>query len=309
MNTRIAVLLALAVALPAAPMALAQTVNPRATAPAQTSDEEALALAALEGLMSAPPERALPILKRVIFGGHSTKVKERALFVLSQIDAPESQQILIEIVKQPDHPLRREAIRNIGIGGHAASIAVLRDVYASGDEKTQKWVLEAWLIADRRADVYQAARDAKTEREADRAIQTLAAMGAREELRKLATERTTTKSLMEAYAVSGDLESLTRIANTAPDVETRAQAVQRMGIVGSPAAKKALRDAYLGASDPKVKSAALQGLLVAGDQKIVLELYRAAKTPEEKRQLMRTMSVMGGDMAIDAIDEALGGKK
>lgn len=50
-------------------------------------------------------------------------------------------------------------------------------------------------------------------------------------------------------------------------------------------------------------------MLISGDQQGVLALYRAAKTTEEKRTLLRTLSIMGGDAALQAIDAALEGKK
>src|SRR4051812_20831059 len=60
-----------------------------------TEDEE-LSIAALEGLMAHPPDRALPILKKVLAGSQSTVVKRRALFVLSQINSPEARDILMQ---------------------------------------------------------------------------------------------------------------------------------------------------------------------------------------------------------------------
>src|SRR5690242_14031498 len=65
---------------------------------APTGDEE-LALAALEGLLAQPGERALPIIKKVLAGSHSTLVKQRALFVLSQIDNAEARQILAQTTR------------------------------------------------------------------------------------------------------------------------------------------------------------------------------------------------------------------
>ena len=316
MRTRFAPMLAVALWLPMVPAAYAEegpTVlaasESRKEARRAPTDDEALALAALEGLMSMPADKAMPILKRVLSSNQSTLVKERALFVVSQFDTPEAGQLVAEIAKQRDHPLRREAIRNIGIGGNAASLAALKDVYASGDDAIKKEVLNAWLVADRRADVYQVALSAKTEAEADRAIQVLAAMGARDELRKLGTERKSSKGLMEAYAVAGDVQSLKRIADTAPDAATRAEAIRRMGIVGTAEANKIMRDTYLAATDSKVKAAALEGLLIAGDQQLVLDLYKSAKTPEDKRAVLRTLTAMGGDAALGAIDQALGGNK
>ena len=310
MKTRSASILALALLLPLAPAAHSEDQVVRVAKDSRApSEDEALALAALEGLMSVSPERSMPILKRVLAGNRSDLVKGRALFVLSQVDTPEAQQILLDVARQAANPLRREAIRNIGIGGRAESLAALKDIYAAGDEGIRKYVLEAWLIANRKDEVYQVALAAKTDAEADRAITTLAAMGAREELRKLSTERKSSRKMLEAFAVAGDLQSLKRIAETAPEAATRAEAVRRMGIVSSKEAKELLRTTYQAATDAKVKAAALDGLLISGDQQVVLDLYRGAKTPEEKRLVLRTLSAMGGDAALGAIDEALGAKK
>ena len=62
--------------------------------PAQTDDED-FRMSALEALISAPPERALPIVEKVLAGNHSTDLKERALFLLSQMETPESQARLL----------------------------------------------------------------------------------------------------------------------------------------------------------------------------------------------------------------------
>ncbi len=273
------------------------------------TEEESLALAAMEGLMSQPPERALPLLKKVLAGSQTRLVKERALFVLGQINRPEAQDILLDFARMPDNPLRNEAIRTIGIGGNAKSLGALQDIYAAGDATTKKRVLEAWLIAGRKAEVYQAALSAKSESEAANAIRTLGTMGAAEELRKLGGQIKNSKSLLEAYAISGDLGSLRKIAESDSDASIRIEATRRIGIIGKEPARIALREIYASSTDPKQKDAALQGLLIANDQKGVLELYRAAKTNEEKRTLLRTLSVMGGDAALAAIDAALESKK
>lgn len=41
----------------------------------------------------------------------------------------------------------------------------------------------------------------------------------------------------------------------------------------------------------------------------LLALYRAAKTTDEKRELLRTLTMIDGDAALEAIDAALEGKK
>ena len=76
-------------------------------------------------------------------------------------------------------------------------------------------------------------------------------------------------------------------------------------MIGSDDARAALRDLYSRSTDAEFKEAALQGMLMAGDEQGVLTLYRAAKTSEEKRALLQMLSMMDGDAALQAIDAAL----
>jgi HEAT repeat protein len=273
------------------------------------TEEESLALAAIEGLMSMPPERALPLLKKVMAGQQTVLVKRRALFVLGQFDSDEAVAILLDTARNGAPSLKYDAIRNIGIHGNQKGLKALQDIYTAGDSRVKREVLSAWLIAGRKEEVYQVAATSKDEKDVAQAIRTLSAMGAREELRKLAEVQKSHRGLVQAYAVSGDLESLVRIANSNGDLATRVDAVRSIGIIGNDPARKALREIYLSSGDKSLRDAALQGMHVSGDQQGVLALYRAAKTSEEKRALLRTLSVMGGDAALDAIDAALEGKK
>lgn len=271
-------------------------------------ENEELAMAALEGLMAQPAERALPIIKKVLAGNQTTNVKRRALFVLSQLDSPEAQQILIQTTKSTDATMRAEAIRSIGIGGDPKSIEALQDIYKAGSAELKEEVLQAWMIAGRKDLVFQAALNAKSEEEANQAIRMLGVMGASEELRKLGDRPNAASGLVDAYAISGDLASLRKIAEGNGSSEARAEAVRKMGIIQSDASRTALRDIYARSTDEEVKEAALQGLMMSGDEQGLLALYRASKNPEEKRSLLRYLSMMDGDAALQAIDAALEGK-
>lgn len=274
------------------------------------TEQEELALAAMEGLMAQPPERAMPIIKKVLSGPQSTLIKKRALFVLSQIDTPEANEILLQTSRSTaDDALRREAIRSIGIGGNDKSLAGLLEVYKAGDDEVKGQVLEAWMIAGRKEEVYQAALNAKSEEESSKAIHMLSVMGAVDELRKLGDRPNASGKLVEAYAISGDLQSLRKIAESNADASVRAEAVQKIGIISNDAARAALHDIYTRSTEREIKDAALQGLLIADDEKGVLALYRAATTPEEKKVLLRTLTMMDGDAALEAIDAVLEGKQ
>lgn len=289
--------------------AIARNDAPRREGRRAVSDEELLALSAIEGLMMMPPERALPPLKKVLAGPQSLTVKERALFVLGQLDSLESNALMLEYAKSAQSPLRSQAIRNIGIGGNNKTVAALQEVYTAGDASVKKEVLQAWMIAGRKAEVYQVAANAKSEAEASEAIKMLAVMGAKEELRKLGETQKNNRSLIEAYSISGDLDSLKKIANGSGSVEVRVNAIRSIGIVGKDAGKTALREIYTANNDAALRDAALQGMLIAGDEQGVLVLYRNAKSPEEKRSLLKTLTIIGGDAAIEAINAALEGNK
>jgi len=283
-------------------LALLLATSAQAQSPAENDE---LALAALEGLMAQSSDRALPILKKVLAGPQSTLVKRRALFVLGQIEGPEAQAILLQMARTPNAELRTEAIRSIGIGGDPKSLEALKDIYNTGDAEAKRGVLQAWLIAGHKDAVYQVAANAKSEEEASEAIRLLGAMGATDELRKLGDRPNASSGLLDAYAISGDLESLRKIVDGKHDLAVRVDATRRIGIVDSDAARVALRDIYTRSTEPAVKDAALQGMLIAGDDKGVLSLYRVAKSTDEKRRLLRTLSMMDGDAALEAIDATL----
>jgi len=287
-------------------LAICCTANGEERAP--TANEE-LALAALEGLMAQPAERALPIIKRVLAGSQTSLVKQRALFVLSQIDSPEAQQILVQTSRSTDTALRGEAIRSIGIGGDPKALDALLEIYKTGSPEVRQEVLQAWLIAGRKDAVYQAALNAKSDEEASEAIRILGAMGATDELRKLGDRPNASSGLLDAYAISGDLQSLRKLAEGRGDRAIRIEAVRRIGIIQGDAARAALRDIYSRSTDEEIKDAALQGMLISGDEQGVLTLYRTAKSSEEKRALLRYLAMMDGDAALQAIDAALEDKK
>ena len=111
-----------------------------------------MALTAIEGLMSAPPERAMPILKKVLNGPQSPLVKKRALFVLGQLSHPDALTILVDFAKGPENPLKGEAIRAIGIGGNSKALAALSDVYAAADDIKVKKGEPMTFVFERKTD-------------------------------------------------------------------------------------------------------------------------------------------------------------
>ena len=269
------------------------------------SDDEELKIAAIEALISAPPSRALPLARKALKGDHSDEVKERALFVLSQIDNAEAIDLIFETAQLPNGELRLEAIRMIGIGGNDAALGNLQDLYAAGDEDVRDAVLDAYLIADDKEAVFRLAANAATEDEFEAAVDRLGAMNAREQLRRLRDKAGMSESLIEAYAISGDKETLSELARDNSDPERQMQAIEALGIVGGDDLNTVLVEIYRSATSDDIREAALEGMLISGHDDGVLELYRSSQDPAEKRELLEHLLMMGSDDVWSLVESAL----
>lgn len=274
---------------------------------AARDDTEELKIAALEALITAPAERALPLVNKVLAGDHSNEVKERALFILSQIEAPEAQSTLLRFAREENGTLRAEAIRMIGIGGDEETLASLGAIYQDGDREARDAVLEAYLIAGDKQAVFEVAANADNENDFEEAVNMLGAMGARNELRELRSRTGMSEALIDAYAVSGDLETLREAALDSSNVELQTQAIEALGIVGGEQVDTTLVEIYQGAASDEIREAALGGLLISGHDAGVLALYRASDNSAEKKELLEYLVMMGSDDVWNIIDSALDG--
>jgi len=273
----------------------------------EPNDADSLKIAALEALMSAPPERAMPLVSKVLAGNHSTEVKERALFILSQIDSNEAHATLLRFAREDTSELQIEAIRMIGIGGDKDALASLGDIYQAGNRDVRDAVLEAYLIADDSKAVFEIAANADNEEDFSEAVDMLGAMGARDELRELRSRAGMSETLIDAYAISGDYETLRELALDGGDPELQAKAIEALGIVGGDQVDSTLVEIYRSAETDEIRDAALDGMLISGHDGGVLELYQSATEASEKRQLLEYLVIMDSDAIYDVIDQALAG--
>ena len=290
---------------------LQQTRPTAAKVDADAMKDDELAGLAVEGLLNAPPERALPILKKVLQSQRSVEIKKRALFVLSQLGSDEAMDVVIDTTKNSSDPeMRDEAIRMLGISGEERAIERLREVYATSKDAHEKdRIIEAWLVADRKDLVLASARTENDENVRRKAIQTLGALDASDELKQLfdATQDPgSRRAIIESLGVAGNADALAAIAGNAKlGEDIRVAALHSLGVAGDRGGEQALVQIYAKADTPALRDATLQGLLITGDSDAVLDLYRNAKSADEKKSLLRTLMQMGDDTAIDAIEAEL----
>jgi hypothetical protein len=276
------------------------------------ADDEELKLYALDGLMQMEPAQAVPVLEKLLAGNSSARVKERALFVLSQSDSPRAREILLRTAKigQPI-ALRCEAVKTLGIAGEpddlAALAAIARDTAAPPE--VREALVEAYLIADRPDELAGIAKSDPDPRIRAKAIDALGANDARPVLRQLWTtekDPALRGKLLEAFGVAGDVDTLAKAARESSDPQIRRKAIEGLAISDKPEAGKTLRQLYgeFGSNEDKRK--VLEGLMIQNDAKVLIELFRAEKDPTMKKAILQQLSVMDDPDATREILNVLG---
>jgi HEAT repeat protein len=132
--------------------ALEAEVRRSAGQPASPDDQsnEDLKLMALNSLMDADPERAIPLVEGILKSGSAPSVKNRALFVLAQSRSPRAQQVLLESAKGGSNPdLQLRAIQYLGMSGTKDAQQQLESVYTSSNDARVKGAILQSLMMSR----------------------------------------------------------------------------------------------------------------------------------------------------------------
>jgi HEAT repeat protein len=276
--------------------------------PESISDED-LKPYAVDALMNTDPEKALPILEKLLQGNSSLKVKDRALFVLAQSGSPKAQQILLSIAKGSNQPeLQTKAIHWLAVNGGGNTHA-LRDIYlASADVKVKKQVLRSFIIDGDKEGLLSIIQQEKSPELRREGIRQLGPMGAASELRQIYKEHSdaeTKEAVLQAMGVAGDSQGLIEIAKTETDPDIRSRAIRNVGIFGGEAAIPALTSIYSSNADVETKKEIIRALFIHGAAKDMVALARKETNPELKKELVRNLALMGSPEANDYMIEIL----
>lgn len=269
-------------------------------------EDEELKLYALNGLLASDPDRALPVLQKFLQGNHSQRLKEQALFVLSQCDAPEAHSTLVAAARGTAHPeLQRKAIEYLGVAGGAHNVKALEEIYrGSGKPEVRRAVLDSFLVAEERGKLLAVAQDAKDPLQRE-AIHLLGALEAKAELRQIyaAGSREARLAALDAMGVAEDAEGLIDAARRETDPGLRAQAIQGLGVGGGAKGAEALRSMYAGSSDPSLRRAVIDALFVQDNAHALIDIFRAEKDREMRREIVEKLSQMDSEEAAGFLEK------
>jgi hypothetical protein len=273
----------------------------QAVSPENTGDED-LKLIALNGLLHSDSSRALPLLKDFLASNRSARLRQQALFVLSQSGSPEARALVADIARGRVHAdLQRKAIQNLGLFGGAENRQALSDIYAaSNDVAVKKAVLNAFMVSGEKGRVLAAARNEKSPELRRAAVQQLGVMGGQPELWELyraESDVEVKKAILQGMFIGGGADRLLELARTETQPELRREIVHNLGLLGSARTGEALLGIYREDTDPKIRHEVLNGLFIQGNADALIQIARAEKDPGLRKEAVSKLSLMGSNKA------------
>jgi tetratricopeptide (TPR) repeat protein len=281
-----------------------QSVSPEA------EGNEDLKLMAINSLLGTDPEQALPMLEKFLNGAQSLKLKERALFVLSQSGSPKAREIVSRIARGDRNPdLQMKAVRDLGLFGGKESRATLEEIYKSShDTEVKRAILQSFMIGGERERLLEVAKSEQSPELRAEAVKQLGVMGARSEVYQLYQNETSSevkKNILQAMFVGGDVEHTLGLARTEKDSELRRQAVRNLGLMGRDKTAEALASIYASDKDPEIKRAVIQAFFLQGNAKPLIQIARQEKDMSLKRDAVQKLSLMHSKESTDFMMELL----
>ena len=213
--------------------ALEVETRQRAGQPVSPADEtnEDLKLMAINGLMNADPDRAVPLLEGILKGSSPPRVKDRAMFVLTQSRAPRAQQVISDFAKGSTNPdLQIRAIRYLGMAG-SQNADQLTSIYSgTSDAEVKSAILRALLSEGASAkilDLVKAEKDPKLRVEAIRYFYSGGAqLGTLTALYASETDSEVKKEIVRGLLSRGDGKDLADLARKESDPAMKKTIVQ-----------------------------------------------------------------------------------
>lgn len=279
--------------------------QPDAGADSSIGEDDEIKLLALNSLIHVDWERARPILEKYLSDGSSPQMLERALFVVSQSDAPEARQMLIDAASDPTNPeLASQAVQYLGFFEDEESAAQLKAIYASNSSlEVKRSVLEAMMIADDTAGLAELARS-ETEPELRRtAVELLGVLDAVDELKDLYAQESSTEvkhSILEAFMIADDTQTLVAMAQGESDEELRGNAIELLGVLD---ATTELRELYRTESSSELRRRIADAFMIADDAEALIEIAKTDADPEVRRAAIEGLALVESPAAKQALSD------
>jgi HEAT repeat protein len=274
------------------------------------SGDDELKLLAIQGLQQVAPERAVPLLVKVINDVGSLRLKERALFVLAQSAAPEARTTIEKVATGGSNPeLQLKAVQYIAMSNQPGRMTVLNSLYtAASDLEVKRQVLRGFAMAGDRQRVLNAAQSEKSPELRTEAVRQLGFLGARVELWQMYQKEPAVEVkevILNSLAMSGATPRLAEIATSERNPGLRIKAVRALGMMGGDSGVETLLNIYGKENDVQVRRSVIEALSFHANGDVLVNLARKETNPELRRELVRRLSFSPSPAAVEYLTEIL----
>ena len=282
----------------------------RPVSPERESDEE-LKIYAINSLVHSDPDRALPLLEKILASSSSPRLKERALFVLAQTRVPRAIELLTKMAQGGVNPdLQRKAVSYLGDAAGKTALPVMAEIYTSSNDVTLKrTILNVYMRHKDKERLLAAATSESTPELRRDGIRYLGNIGAFDELVKLyalGTRRPKPKPTLSGRStVAAPPTSCSKIIRQERDPKLRVEAIRALGNHENAQTGELLVSIYSSESDPALRRAVIGALGNQDNGKALVELARKESDMQLKKAMIERLSHMRGKDANDYMMELL----
>ncbi len=271
---------------------------------------EELKLMAINALINTEPERALPLLEKILKSAAAPRLKDRALFVLTQSKSPQAQQLLLSVAKGGGNPdLQLRALNYMAVSGNKTVTADILGIYnASHNQAIKRQAINSLMVAKAADELSTIARTEQDPALRDEAIHMLAALHQGDKLMQLYMAGVSKQTVLEAMSAgfqAGDSSRLLEIIRAEKDPHLRATAIRTLGLIHSTQAGDALVALYANEQDPAVKRQIVEALWLQHNAKALVDTARKETNPEMKKEIVQKLTMMKSKEATDYMMELL----
>jgi len=256
-----------------------------------------LKLYALNGLQQADPEKAVPLLEKMLHSNDCPKLARQAFFILAESGSQTARDVIIKIARGESNPdLQGQAIQALGMYGGSYGREALGQIFAATDDvDTKKRILRALMMSGDKAQILIGAKTEKNPEVRAEAIRQLGMMGAREEIWQLYQNETSVevkKQILQAIWMSGDRERVGELAMKEKDRTLRLAAINDLGLMGRDS-DPILVKIYNSDPDPEIQKKVLNALFLAGDRERMGDLAKNEKDHNLRLSAINYLGLMG----------------
>ncbi len=218
--------------------ALAQTPRAPMAPNSPESIDESTKLLALNAIMTADPERGVPLAEGILKSNATSSMKDRAMAVLTQSKSPHAQQAVTEYAKSGTDPdLQIRAIRYMGRSGgnsNKDTQQLLAGIYpTASDTRVKREIIRSMMTSGASDSLLAIARSEKDESLRNEAVHSLAAsdstpVATLTSFYSSDTDPATKRTVISMLAGRGDAKTLIELARKEPDATMKAYIVQRL---------------------------------------------------------------------------------